>query len=87
MYHNKEEFKLVADWREVWWHMDEDREYFGSPTGTVVSHLERRFIMSPYGKQVHISDDGELEMIRRDSEPFTAWFRCKVCGKEILATL
>lgn len=89
MYCNPE-IKTIERWEWVMWGLENDTEYIGASSGTPwhpLPLLERRYIQRISGKQVHIPDDGELEILPRDCEPFHVWLRCLTCGKEILAEI
>jgi hypothetical protein len=89
VYRNSHEIKVVEDWRWVWWDKVEDREYFGSATGTVINHVERRHIQNIYGRIAHIPDDGKLQLVfdSEDCGEYQVRLRCLTCGKEFCADI
>lgn len=90
MYKNTDEIKVVEVWEFVLWDMAADAEYLGASSGTPwqpLPYLQRRRIQRIHGRVAHIPDGGELEILSKDSKPFTVWLRCKMCGKEFLAEI
>lgn len=85
-YRNPDEMKTIPHWRWAWWDVEHGVEFRQSVTGTHPK-LSAVYIEDVYGKQVHIPDDGDLEMVfdGDDLPEFTVKMRCKKCEKIFLA--
>jgi hypothetical protein len=88
---NKDEIKVIEDWRFVFWDLKNDVEFTGAITGTPwqpIPPVEKRLIQNVYGKIVHVPDDGELELVfdgDASCNPYQVRMRCKTCGKTFCA--
>ena len=83
MYRNKDELKVITYMEDVWWDMVRDEEYLHSVTGTLPPLQQRRIQKQ---KTVHLCG-GDIELTDQDAPPYSAWMRCKFCGKVFLGEI
>lgn len=82
------EIEIVPLVEDIWWDMDNDREFTSAMTGTPwqpLPTMERRRVTRPYGRHVHKGCGGDLEVARIDNCVKGFTMKCLKCGEEFCA--